>query len=274
MLVQSTVVDETIIGNVGVNDWDRGQRTRRSKTETTQLRQTTLDDYSDGGTDREDVLPEFSMEEELEYQATLRQMLRHDLLNKLTIAQGGLELFERERQDRFLEMAMRNLEACGEIVGKMSTLEKSLTTTELMPIDVAAMAERVIRCHQGRDVELSVEGSGWAMADATLFHVIENLVSNALRHANPSKVTVSIEEVGRKVLLKVADDGIGIPMDVRDKLFQEGFKYGPKGNTGLGLFIVNRIARRYHGRIWLEDNVPHGTVFCMELQSDRCSISS
>jgi len=269
MLVQSTVMDETIIGNLGVGNWGRVHKTRRSKVDPIHLRQKTLDEYFEGSYECPEVVPGFSMEEELEYQSTLRQMLRHDLLNKLTIAQGGLELYERERQDRFLEMAKRNLDACSEIVGKMSSLEKSLITTELMPIDVAAMAERVIRCHQGRGVELSVQGKGWAMADGTLFHVIENLVSNALRHANPTKVTVSVEEVGPKVMLKVADDGTGIPLEARDKLFQEGFKFGPKGNTGLGLYIVNRIARRYHGRLWFEDNVPNGTVFCLELRSDK-----
>ena len=40
------------------------------------------------------------------------------------------------------------------------------------------------------------------------------------------------------MLIKVTDDGIGIPKEARGRLFQEGFKYGPKGNTGLGLFIV------------------------------------
>ncbi|HSV42841.1 MAG TPA: ATP-binding protein, partial [Methanomassiliicoccales archaeon] len=103
------------------------------------------------------------------------------------------------------------------------------------------------------------------MVDGALFHVLDNLVSNAIRHAEPNNVGINIEEQGRKVLIKVADDGAGIPAEARGMLFQEGFKFGPNGNTGLGLYIVRQILKRYRGKIWIEDNVPHGTVFCVEL---------
>ncbi|OPY33115.1 MAG: sensory histidine kinase CreC [Methanomassiliicoccales archaeon PtaU1.Bin124] len=267
MLVQSTVVDMSIIDLADAPEWARRKKVARRPIQAVGRSQRTLDHFVDGEDYRPASLP--SVEEELEYQRTMRQMLRHDLQNKLTVAQGGLELFERERQDRFLEMAKRNLDACGEIVAKMSSLEKSLAPIELMPVDVVAMAERVFRCHEGRGVDLRIEGDGLAMADGTLFHVIENLVSNALRHADPSCVTVSVEEKGQKVLLKVIDDGNGIPLEAREQLFHEGFKFGPKANTGLGLYIVSRIVQRYHGRIWFEDNLPHGTIFNIELRSGK-----
>jgi signal transduction histidine kinase len=135
-----------------------------------------------------------------------------------------------------------------------------------MATDIAGMAERVMRLNQGRGVEFMLAGQGWAMADGAMFHVLENLVSNAIRHAAPTNVRIDIEEKGKKVLVKVTDDGIGIPAEARGRLFQEGFKFGPKGNTGLGLFIVKSIVQRYGGSIWVEENMPKGTVFCIELR--------
>lgn len=224
-----------------------------------------LEHFLEGGMFHEDDLPEVRLDED-EYRRTVGRLLRHDLLNKLTVAQGGLDLYERSKEDRFLDMAKRNLEACNEILGKMSALEKPSGPTKLSPVDVASVAQVVIRGHQGRGVDLQVLGQGWAMADAALFHVLENLVSNAIRHGAPSIVVISIEEKGNRTLIKVADDGNGIPLEARKDLFKEGHKFGPRGNTGLGLYIVKRIVQRYRGNITMMENVPKGTAFCIELR--------
>ena len=202
-----------------------------------------------------------------EWQRTIGTMLRHDLLNKLMVAKGGLELFDRSGEAKFLDMVRRNLETCGEIVGRISLLENSPGISNLTPTDVASVARRVMSGHLERGIDLDVQGQALVMADGTLYHVLDNLVSNSIKHAAPSSIRIDIEEANGSVLVRVTDDGIGIPKEARDKLFQEGFKYGPKGNTGLGLFIVRRLVQRYGGRIWLDENVPDRTVFCIELKS-------
>jgi signal transduction histidine kinase len=202
---------------------------------------------------------------EQEWRMTVGKMLRHDLSNKLTVARGGLELFDRSGDMKFLAMAKRNLEACGELVGRISTLEKITGQTKLAPTEVASIAKSVIVNHQEQGIGLEVRGQGWVMADPLLHNVLDNLVSNSIKHAAPSKVHIDIEEKGKTVLIKVSDDGVGIPKEAREGLFQEGFKFGPKGNTGLGLFIVRRLVQRYGGRIWLDEHSTCGTVFCIEL---------
>jgi len=202
-----------------------------------------------------------------EWQRTIGTMLRHDLLNNLMVAKGGIEMFDRSGEAKFLDMVRRNLETCGEIVGRISLLENSPGPSNLTPTDVAGVARRVISSHQGRGIDLDVQGQALVMADGTLYHILDNLVSNSIRHAAPSCIRIDIEEGNGLVLVRVTDDGIGIPKEARDKLFQEGYKYGPKGNTGLGLFIVRRLVQRYGGRIWLDENVPDHTVFCIELKS-------
>jgi signal transduction histidine kinase len=204
---------------------------------------------------------------EREWLMTIGTMLRHDLLNKLTVAQGGLELFDRSGETKFLVMTKRNLNACGEIVGRISTMELAHGTAKLSPIEVGEVAKEVMVNHQEQGIGLEVHGQGWAMADASLHNVLDNLVSNSIKHASPSNIRIDIEQKKNTTLIKVSDDGVGIPGEARENLFQEGAKFGPKGNTGLGLFIVRRLVQRYGGRIWLDENVPQGTVFCIELRS-------
>ncbi|HEY3420852.1 MAG TPA: HAMP domain-containing sensor histidine kinase [Methanomassiliicoccales archaeon] len=239
-------------------------RRQRSLSIKAELGQTRLDVYlEDEPSYSETIAKERS--DEREWRTTIGTMLRHDLLNKLTVAQGGLELFDRSSDSKFLDITKRNLEACGEIVGRISTLEKAIDTTALTPLDVGSIARNVMANHQGLGICLEVHGRGIVMADAALHNVLDNLVSNAIKHATPSKICIDIEKTGDLVLIKVSDDGIGIPEEARASLFQEGFKFGPKGNTGLGLFIVSRLVQKYGGRIWLDENISAGAVFCIEL---------
>ena len=202
-----------------------------------------------------------------EWQKTITKMLRHDLLNKLMVAKGGLELFDRSGEAKYLDMVRRNLDTCGEIVGRISLLDNAPGPSDLTPTDVAGVAQRVMSGQQEQGIDMEVSGKGWALADGNLYHVLDNLVSNAIKHASPSSIRIDIEENHGSVLIRVTDNGIGIPNEAQDKLFQEGFKFGPKGNTGLGLFIVRRLVQRYGGRIWLDENVSEGTAFCIELRS-------
>jgi signal transduction histidine kinase len=245
-----------------------GRKRNRGTASTPGVRQSNLDSFLESSISSEtDVAVQRA---EQEWQRTIGSMLRHDLLNKLMVAKGGLELFDRSGETKFLDMVRRNLETCGEIVGRISLLENPNGLAKLTPTDVASVAKRVISGHQERGIGLEVQGKGWVMADSTFYHVLDNLVSNAIKHGSPSNIRIDIEEKGSAVLVKVTDDGVGIPLEARGGLFQEGFKYGPKGNTGLGLFIVRRLVQRYGGNIWLDENAVHATTFCIELTNVNC----
>ncbi|MEM2716548.1 MAG: ATP-binding protein, partial [Archaeoglobaceae archaeon] len=67
--------------------------------------------------------------------------------------------------------------------------------------------------------------------------------------------------------IRIADFGKGIPDEVKPRIFEEGFTYGEKASTGLGLYIVKRLVERYSGEIKVEDNKPKGTVFVIRLRA-------
>jgi two-component system, NtrC family, nitrogen regulation sensor histidine kinase NtrY len=92
-----------------------------------------------------------------------------------------------------------------------------------------------------------------------------NLIDNAIEATEaPGRVTVGAHRADGHLEIDVADTGRGIPAEARDKLFLPYFSTKGRG-TGLGLAIVHRIVTDHHGRIRVEDNRPHGTVFTMEL---------
>jgi two-component system sensor histidine kinase RpfC len=105
--------------------------------------------------------------------------------------------------------------------------------------------------------------------------VMLNLVVNAVKFTPQGRVSVALDEVGRdarhvRVRLSVRDQGIGIPDDVRDKIF-ELFTQADEavtrryGGTGLGLAIVKQLVTLMGGTVALESTVGKGSTFIVEL---------
>jgi signal transduction histidine kinase len=70
----------------------------------------------------------------------------------------------------------------------------------------------------------------------------------------------------KKILIEVEDKGVGIPVNLSEKVFEPFFTTKPSG-TGLGLAICNNIIRRYNGEIWIEQGADSGTVVKITLPS-------
>ncbi|MCX8080450.1 MAG: HAMP domain-containing histidine kinase [Bacteroidia bacterium] len=99
--------------------------------------------------------------------------------------------------------------------------------------------------------------------------VLENLIKNAVDamqgHGN---IYITLEEKPETIILKVADEGKGIPPNLRKKIFKPGFSTKSRG-WGLGLSLSKRIIEEYHdGKLYVEKQLPDkGAVFCIELKS-------
>lgn len=74
---------------------------------------------------------------------------------------------------------------------------------------------------------------------------------------------------GPFVELSVNEDGHGIPIEIRDKIFQEGFSSGIGKSTGLGLFLIKKTMERYGGHIVVEENKPKGAKFVLSFPRGR-----
>jgi signal transduction histidine kinase len=104
-----------------------------------------------------------------------------------------------------------------------------------------------------------------------IWRVISNLISNAIKFSRPdSLIQVGITDAGKKVIISVKDSGIGIPHDIRDKVFNmftDAKRIGTAGERsfGLGLSICKQIVENHHGKIWFESEVNKGTTFFVAL---------
>jgi two-component system nitrogen regulation sensor histidine kinase NtrY len=97
--------------------------------------------------------------------------------------------------------------------------------------------------------------------------VVLNLVDNAIEamdRAGAIEISTEHDEANNLLRVVVADDGPGIPLAERDKLFLPYYSTKQRG-SGLGLAIVRRIVAEHGGAIDVADNTPRGTRFVIEL---------
>ncbi|HMO39054.1 MAG TPA: ATP-binding protein [Saprospiraceae bacterium] len=100
-----------------------------------------------------------------------------------------------------------------------------------------------------------------------LIRVFNNLIKNALQAVPDERqgyIQVALAANATHAVVQVSDNGAGIPPDMRERVFQPNFTTKNSG-TGLGLAMSKSIVEAAGGRIWLEDNVPTGVSFFVEL---------
>ena len=101
---------------------------------------------------------------------------------------------------------------------------------------------------------------------AKIERIIENLLMNAARHtAADRRIWLRLSAYENGALICVEDDGVGVPADLREEIF-EPFRQGPTASphspgTGIGLSLVGRFAELHGGRAWVQDREGGGASF-------------
>jgi signal transduction histidine kinase len=195
----------------------------------------------------------------------------HELRTPVTTLLGNVEFAARHGADPVvLEELQRDARRLARLVDDLLALERAdAPVHEGVPIDVALLAEEVVRAHAGEDARVAAAGiePATVRGDASeLSRALENLVENALVHGpDDGRVTVSVahSDDAARVLLTVRDEGPGPDSDDYDRLF-ERFWRGPAGSarpgSGLGLSIVAAIAQRHGGAVHVQ-----GSAFTLDL---------
>ncbi|HEY3376914.1 MAG TPA: ATP-binding protein [Armatimonadota bacterium] len=97
--------------------------------------------------------------------------------------------------------------------------------------------------------------------------IITNLISNAIKYSpNGGLITTSVSDEGDKLKFSVTDQGMGIPADHIDKVFQRFHRVHSGdsqrvGGTGIGLFLVKSLVEAHHGAIWVDSVMGKGSTF-------------
>lgn len=198
----------------------------------------------------------------------INTILRHDILNYLTQVIGFLDLYKKKRDKFYLERVYTPVQRAISLINKLGELEKIIIQEEpLKPYNLREVSENVLKNLSSPAVKFNIVGQGVVLADQALYTVIENLVRNAIIHAQTESIELIISEIEDEYCeLKVIDKGLGITDHIKRKLFLPGQKFGKTGGTGYGLYIVKKIIQRYEGEVKVEDNLPRGTIFSVKLK--------
>jgi len=208
----------------------------------------------------------------------LTRVLRHNLGNDLTVLLGQLEELEREVPD----------EARGRVRRLQRKVDEVLTTTEkARQIDVALAAEgnnrraidlvsdvdravaAVERAHPDATISLDLPDQCWARADWLLSSVIDNVVENAVVHAQgPPEIHVSVRAVGDEVEIAVVDDCPTLPENER-AAFERGVETPLEHSTGVGLRLVQLLVEGYGGSVHVEPVGDGGNELVIRLPRAR-----
>ncbi|MFB6073935.1 MAG: ATP-binding protein [Haloarculaceae archaeon] len=205
------------------------------------------------------------------------RLLRHDLGNDLQVIAGfsdalvsDLDGQTRDHAERIQRAARSSADLIERVGDLVSTLESQ---DEPEPRDLAALIEETVRDVDSQYASLTVEFDPSAFAYSVyggdlLDSVFTNVLSNAAVH-NEGDVTVhlSAETTGRDaIVVRFADDGSGVPAEVRDEIFEMGVKGPESGGTGFGLGLVRALTESYGGSVTVGDSEYGGAEFRVRLE--------
>ena len=154
-----------------------------------------------------------------------------------------------------------------------SGFESKPTRLDLVPLCQEIIEEAQVGRRQDVTVNFTHQKvSGQAMIDEFLFsHILQNLTSNAIKYSNSGgTVHIDLACSDSEVILRVKDQGIGIPEQHQSRLFEAFRRAGNVGQiqgTGIGLTIVKRAVDACGGTITFESAEGKGTSFIVHLPS-------
>ena len=194
----------------------------------------------------------------------------HELRSPLTGVKGfvGTLLSKWDRlNDEQKQLMLTTVHADAERLSRLITelLDVARIDTGRLPlyprdIETRTVVERCVesvRAGTHRTVESSyAEELPPIFADPDKFtQVVTNVVDNGIRHGE-GVVRVSVEPIEDPfagVLIRIDDEGEGIPQAIRSRIFTKFWKHGVRGGTGLGMYIVNGLVRVHGGEILIGD---------------------
>jgi two-component system OmpR family sensor kinase len=243
------------------------------------------DEVSDLAHTFEDMLRELSTARD-QTEATLARQREfvadasHELRTPLTSILANLELLESElagEQREMAESALRSSRRMRRLVADLLLLARADAGREspAVPVDLAAVAREAaaeagaLSSDHPVSLDLPERATVLGVAD-DLHRMAANLIENALLHTPPgTPVTVSVRRAADAVTLEVADRGPGVPVEMRERVFERfssGTADGARNHgTGLGLAIVKAVADGHSGRVEVLEAAGGGARFVVTL---------
>ena len=223
------------------------------------------------------------------------RMVSHELKTRVGAIKGAHALLEESwldesARDRFLLMIGENVEGIEAMLGNLLVLSRLEHRVQQqrhvrLPQAVAEVVRQLREMARSSGVTVNVVGElpDVEVDAASIELCLTNYISNGIKYADPQKVSRWVEIRGRleqrgdqrgdSLVVEVRDNGVGVPGDAQDKLFQRFFRADDEtvtgvAGTGLGLSIVRETVESIGGRAWAEAG-SNGTMFAFAIPCRR-----
>nr|WP_286945127.1 ATP-binding protein [Pseudomonas sp. UBA6718] len=205
----------------------------------------------------------------------------HELRTPLAVlrvhVQNATQARDEEQREQSLGYLLGGIDRATRVVNQLLTLarmEPLIERGEMAQVDVLALVRETLAeltpwvLKQGLELDLEAgEGDYRLHADpGSLGIALQNLVTNAVNHSPAGgRLHVRLSADAQRLLLQVEDQGPGIPAEDLERVFERFYSRGTVQGAGLGLAIVQSIARRHAGQIRLRNLDSGGLQASLEL---------
>lgn len=214
----------------------------------------------------------------------------HDLRSPLVSSTRLLELAKEDLANGNSDAAAKLLDTARDSLGRLSLLAEHILDISRVKqaeldserIDIKALVAEVWSRYAAVAMEKGIKLNTQINIESDIFSdpyglnlLLDNLISNAIKYADPETADAEVNlhvNVNRQLIrIEVADNGLGIPSEYRDKLFNMFARFHPKAakGTGLGLYMVSKWVERLGGTISAEPYPHKGTCFKVEIPHIR-----
>lgn len=216
-------------------------------------------------------------------QKRFSQCAAHELRTPLAVLKTRIALFRKKglcgtaETAALLNVLEEHTNRLSDLVGDLLALTNMGELERDDPIDLARLLARTVdglealATDQGIHIQLQAE-PGTVLGNATLLErAFSNLVENAIKYNRPSgTVTIRAAQQDHLFRVEVADQGSGIPQELREQIFEPFFRVDKSrsrqlGGAGLGLSLVRAIAEFHGGAVWAEEAPGGGSRFIVTL---------
>ena len=212
----------------------------------------------------------------------------HELKTPLSVVKGTLEVLvrkprEREQYENKIQFCLMELNRMAQLIDQLLMLaryESNKMNPHIqevsLPIALEAATARLHPIAFEKKIEFKITGTEKASVTADLAMldiILENILSNAIKYSHEaSVVTITVEQIERKIMCSIADQGIGIPEEKLHAVFERFYRVDESrssgtGGFGLGLSIVKRLADIQQIKVGVKSNKTIGTTFTLTFPS-------
>ncbi|MBN1978040.1 MAG: GAF domain-containing protein [Anaerolineae bacterium] len=210
------------------------------------------------------------------------QNVSHELRTPLTFVKGYVELLLAgdagpltDLQKEYLDVVIGKTDTVTHLVSDIMFLQQADQLPKKTSVSLAKLARRALQgCaataeQAGLTLVEDIPGDLPPVAgDAgRLQQVFDNLLGNAIKFSpDGGRITVAVRDVGELLQVSVSDEGVGIPEDQHERIFERFYQVDGSARrhfagVGLGLTIAKRIVEAHGGRIWVESVPDKGSTF-------------